>query len=211
MELDELKILLKEQPVKMHVVKSPDDIALLMVSKTISITAKLMRSLKIEIVACIVFAIPCFAVAIFGAYPSLRIYFGIFGFICLLFLPVLFILHKKTAQFSGSALPVKSNLQQLINLLNEYVKRYFQVTMALIPASLLLSFLLGYNDESLNESSLNSPLFLNFIGNGWKLVIVVAYLIGFGFGMYYVTKWYLKKLYGKYIDQLQQLIKELEE
>ena len=211
MELDELKILLKEQTATMHVIKSADDIAALMSSKTKSITGKLKRSLKIEIISCIVFTIPCTAVGIFGANTSLRIYFSIFAVMCLLFLPMLLVLLKKTNEFSSTALPVKSNLQRLVKLLQEFVKRYFQLTMALIPISLLLSFLLGYSDENLHDPNMHNPFFINFNGSGLKISLVIAYFLLFGAGMYYFTKWYLKKLYGNYLDQLRSLIKELEE
>lgn len=211
MELDELKILLKEQPVTMRVVKSPNDIAALLGSKTKSVTGKIRRSLKIEIVACIVFAILCAGFGIFGAYTWLRIYFGIFALICLLFLPVLFILFKKATDFGSTDLPVKRNLQRLVNLMQEFVKRYFQITMALIPVSIVMAFLLGYYSATPVNTNLQNTPPPNFGSIAFKITALIAYLVFFGWGMYYFTKWYLKKLYGNYTEQLQALIKELEE
>lgn len=211
MELDDLKILLKEQPATMHVVKSADDIAVLLSSKTKSIIGKLRRNLKIEIIACIVFTVPCVAVGIFSAYTSLRIYFGIFAVIFLLFLPLLIMLLKKTNEFRSTALPVKSNLQSLVNLMQEFVKRYFQFTMALIPTSLLMSFLLGYNDATSHQPNMSDTLPLTFNWSVLKITFVVVYILAFVVAAYYFTRWYIKKLYGNYLEQLQLLIKELEE
>ncbi|MEP7319126.1 MAG: hypothetical protein ABI921_10300 [Panacibacter sp.] len=211
MELDDLKILLKEQPATMHVVKSADDIAVLLSSKTKSIIGKLRRNLKIEIIACVVFTIPCVAVAIFSAYTSLRIYFGIFAVIFLLFLPLLIMLLKKTNEFRSTALPVKSNLQSLVNLMQEFVKRYFQFTMALIPISLLMSFLLGYNDATSHQPDMSDTFLLTFNWSVLKITFVVVYILAFVLAAYYFTRWYIKKLYGNYLEQLQLLIKELEE
>lgn len=211
MELDELKILLKEKPVPMRVVKSPNDIAALLGSKTKSVTGKIRRSLKIEIIACIVFAILCAGFGIFGAYTWLRIYFGIFAVVCLLLLPVLFILLKRTTKFGITDLPVKRNLQLLVNLMQEFVKRYFQITMALIPVSIVMAFLLGYYSAAPEDTNLQNTSSPNFGSIAFIITVLIAYLVFFGWGMYYFTKWYLKKLYGNYLDQLQALIKELEE
>jgi len=211
MELDELKILLKEQPAKMREIKSSDDIAKLMGSKTKSITGKLKRSLWIEIITCIVFIVPCVAVGILGTYSSLRIYFSIFAVACFLFLIFLFLLLKKTNRYSSADLPVKSNLQQLVNLLKEFIKRYFQLTMAMIPVTLIIAIVLGYNDPRLHNAETENPVFSNLPDLAWKIGIVILYLVIFSRVMYYLTKWYLKKLYGNYLQQLESLIEELEE
>ncbi|HRI21560.1 MAG TPA: hypothetical protein PLA68_11435 [Panacibacter sp.] len=133
MELDELKILLKDQPAKMQLVKSTGEIAALMGNKTRSVTGKLRRSLKIEIISCIVFAVLCVAFGIFGSYTSLRIYFSIFAVACLLFLPFLFMLLKKTTKLSSTVLPVKSNLQNLLKIMQEFVNYSIFLHRELFP------------------------------------------------------------------------------
>jgi len=108
MELDELKSLLNEKMERVHREKSAGDLAILLGRKTQSVTGKLRRSLRLEIIACIIFSIGCAAGAIFGAYAWLRIYFGIFACMCFLFLPLLYILLRKTNELGGAALPVKT-------------------------------------------------------------------------------------------------------
>ena len=211
MELDELKSYLNERMERAHREKSAGDIALLLGKKTQSVAGKLKRSLTFELIASIMFTIGCTAVAIFTGYTSLRIYFAIFAILCFLFIPLLLILQQKVTKLTASALPVKSNLQQLVNLLKEYIKRYFQLTIALIPISIIISFLLGYNDENLYDPSLQNPFFPASSGSSLKVIFVALYLLAFTAGMYYFTKWYLKRLYGNYIEQLQQLIIELGE
>ena len=79
MELDELKILIKEKPAMQGSLKSPGEFAALLSKKTQSITAKLKRSLWIELIACIVFTIMLLLAGIIGKYSSLRIYFSVFA------------------------------------------------------------------------------------------------------------------------------------
>ncbi len=212
MELDELKILLNGQQTQTHVVKSAEEITFMLTTKTRSITGKLRRSLRIEIICCYAAVILCGAAAIFATYRSLRIYFAVFFIFSLLFLPYLYSLLKKINQFkSSNTLPVKENLQSLFNLLKTFVKRYFQITIFLVPACLVLALLLGYNDNSLQGPDLEGLLSPHINLDTLKSVMVIAYLAIFSVAMYYFTRWYLKKLYGNYLDQLQLLIKELDE
>jgi MFS family permease len=211
MQLDELKILLKEKLDTQHPEKSTEDISKLLSKHTQSVIGKLKRSLWIEIIACLVFALACAAVGVFGKYASLQIYFSIFAILCFLFLPVLWFLLQKTKKLSNTSLPVKSNLEFLVKILKEYVKRYFQLTMALIPITIFIAFSLGYSDENLHNPELHNPFFPTITGSTLSIIFAIIYLILFSVGMYYVTKWYLKKFYGNYIDELQSLIKELEE
>lgn len=211
MELDELKSLINERMERVHAAKSSADIALFLGRKTQSVVGKIKRSLVIEMMVSAVFTILCIAVAVFGAYTSLRIYFAIFAVVCALFIPLLYLLLKKTNKLSSAALPVKSSLQTLVNLIREYIKRYFQLTMAIIPISLIIAFLLGYADENLYDSKINNPFIPNLIDSPLKISLLIGYLIIFSTAMYYFTRWYLRKLYGNYIIQLEMLIKELEE
>jgi predicted neutral ceramidase superfamily lipid hydrolase len=211
MELDELKILWKDKQPLMQVVKSELDFSQMLGKKTKSITGKLKRSLWIEIGFCITFLVAFAIISIQTKYPSIRMYFGIFAFVFVLFIVVLFALLKKINKLTSSILPVKVNLQQMAGILKEFVKRYFQLTMALIPVSLGVSFLLGYNDATLYNPSANEPLVISMSKLPWVIAFLLVYIIGLCIGMYYFTRWYLKKLYGKHIQQLDVLIKELED
>jgi hypothetical protein len=211
MDLDELKSLINQRMERVHTAKSPADIAVLLGRKTQSVVDKIKRSLILEMIVSVVFTLMCIAVAVFGVYTSLRIYFAIFAVICALFLPLLYVLLNKTKNLSSTALPLRSNLQALIILIKEYVKRYFQLTMAFIPLSLITAFLLGYADENLYDPELDSSFFPTLIDSPLKISLVTGYILIFSVGMYYFTKWYLKKLYGNYLTQLEILINELEE
>lgn len=206
MELDELKILFKERFDVQQPPKSVEEISLLLGKKTQSIVSKLKRSLRIELITCIVLTIACAAIAVFAVYTELRIYFSIFALLCFLFLPLLWFLLKKTERLSRSALPVKSNLESIVKILREYIKRYFQITMALIPVSLLLVIFLGYYGTPNLEKNL-----FTLTASTKQLIFFIAWAVAFTIAMYYFTRWYLKKLYGNYLNELQELIKELEE
>lgn len=211
MELDELKLHLKQRIDNDRGLKTPSDIALLLSKKTKSIIAKLKNSLLFEIVSCIVFLIAFVYFIATVKYDSIKIYLSFFSILIILFLFLLIYLLKKVNELNKTNLPVKNNLITLHKILREYTKRYFQFTMSLIPICLIFSGYLGYMDgkngvviDELDAISLN-------LKDMKELVIFLVVYIGIlTLTTYLFTKWYIKKLYGKYLDQLQNCIEELD-
>ena len=82
--------------------------------------------------------------------------------------------------------------------------------MALIPICFIFSFYLGYTEKD------PIPEIDGFIEKykptKWLVIVgAVIYMTALSFGIYYFTKWYLKKLYGKYVDELKTYIAELKD
>jgi predicted membrane chloride channel (bestrophin family) len=81
--------------------------------------------------------------------------------------------------------------------------------MALIPICLIYSFALGYYDEQYQPSTNSTTS--NSVEPYIVIAITLAYITGFTLFIYYFTKWYLRKLYGKHLDNLKNLLDELNE
>jgi MFS family permease len=210
MELDELKSLLNQKLTTAHSGRSTDDIAHLLTRKTSSVIDKLKRSLWIEIISCIVIILGFGYIGIAGSYRSLRIYFSVFAILAIVFLFIVIYLLRKTQALSATSLPVKSNLQMIVSIIEAFMKRYFQFTIGLIPVCVIFSFLLGYNEPmSIPEvDKVTSSLFTHL----WQMLLFLGlYIVALSIGIYYFTKWYLRKLYGRYVAQLKECIAELEE
>ncbi len=210
MELDELKSQLKHKLATDHTGRSEEDIAILLTKKTNSVIAKLKRSLRIEIISCILITLVFAFIGLTSKTFAFRIYFSVFTIVSIAFLIPMFYLFKRTATLGGTAFPIKSNLQTIVTIIEEFIKRYFQFTMALLPVCFLFALLLGYHDKEPNQhiDSLAKSLFSSL----WQVILFIAvYCILLSVGIYYFTKWYLKKLYGKYVSQLKECIRELTE
>lgn len=176
--------------------------------KTTSIASKIKNSLITEIIFGIVFILAFLYVCIITKYASIRIYFSVFTVVLGLFLILIAYLLKRTNELTSSSLPVIQNLKTLHSLLTEFVKRYFQFTMLLMPICLVFSGYLGYTDAKNNIDSFN--ILPEAIGTKKQLIILSVFMILFFASMYYFTKWYLKKLYGNHLEQLKQMIEQLE-
>ena len=209
MELDELKYELKNKLSGLQD-KSTVDLTLMLHSKTSSVVSKLKRSLRLEMIFAIVFTLIFAYIGLFNNHWSLRVYFGVFSIVFAVFSFIIAYLLKKTTQLSRAELSIKKNLQTLVIILNEYIKRNFQLTMGLLPVCFVFSFWLGYNEPTPSMPGLTNTLVQTFKSKARVNVFLVVYFVGLAIGLYYFTKWYLRKLYGNYIAQLKAYIAELE-
>jgi hypothetical protein len=210
MELDEFKNILNQQLATDHLYRSESDIAALLRKKTNSIIVKIKRSLWFEISSCILIILLFGYLGLSSKYSSINIYFSVFTIVFVPFIIILFYLLKKINRLNTNNLSVKNNLQSIVSILEEFMKRYFQFTMALIPICFVFAFFLGYNEkqsiEPLDEIILKHKPSYSFI-----TIFTVVYMTSLTVGIYYFTKWYLKKLYGNYVNELKIYINELKE
>lgn len=209
MELDELKYQLNQRLATDHASRTNADIAALLKKKTSSVIGKLKRSLIVEMVLCVLFSAAMLYVCLVSDYWSIRIYFGVFTILMFLFTFVLYYLYKKTKQLTSSFQPIKANLQHVVSLLEEFVKRYFQFSMAMLPVCFIFSLILSVMEPvSVPEVD---KFVLHYFSARWQvLTFLGVYMIVLAITLYYFTKWYLKKLYGNYLAELKKCVEELE-
>ena len=210
MELDELKYQLNQKLATDHASRSNADISALLKKKTHSVISKIKRSLIIEMVLCILFFAAMLYVCFITDYLSIRVYFGVFTVLTILMTFVLYYLYRRTDTLSNSDQPIKANLQTLVGLLEEFVKRYFQFTMALLPVCFMFSMILSYADPV--EIPEIEKFSVKVFTARWQVMLFLGvYMIVLAISVYYFTKWYLKKLYGNYLNELKQYIAELDQ
>lgn len=212
MELEDIKNLLNRKLENEQVNKSANDIAVLLHKKTSSVITKLKKSLLFEIVFTVVAVLIFAYISIFTKYNSIQIYFTFFTVLLLAMIVVLILLYKKINTLSKAHLnkPIKQNLESIHKILNEFIKRYFQLTMLLIPVCFIFSAYLGYQDGKKGITITEIEKFeLLFQTKEQLNIFLIVYIIVFCLVAYYFTKWYLNKLYGRYLKNLEECIKEL--
>jgi len=117
------------------------------------------------------------------------------------------LLLRKTKRLAAPTLAVKSNLEEIVHLMTIYTRRYFQMTMLLIPMCFVFVFLLLYSEK---HGATFQPSGHGWFTAAWQIYLFIGiYVTLLTLFIYRFTKWYLKKLYGKYIDQLKSSIQEL--
>ncbi len=209
MELDELKYQLNHKLSTDHTGRSESDIASLLNKRAMSVTEKLRKSILFEIYSCIIVFIGFGYISIAIKLHSVRIYFSVFTLFTFAFMLVLIYLLRRIKILSSTTLPVKGNLQTIVVIIEEFTKRYFQFSMALVPICFVFAFWLGYTEKYPLEEI---DRLVKHVSPSWKLFLFAGvYMLLLAVGVYWFTRWYLKKLYGKYIIQLKACIDELKE
>jgi 4-hydroxybenzoate polyprenyltransferase len=207
MELDQWKDIWKEGG------KLPSDDAqklpLLLAKKSKSPVAKMKRNLKVELWFLIITygGIILFYFLAFKGRMSAVSWF-------MLFIGLLFVIYfqrknKLLTEMECLSCEVKSNLQKQVTTLEKYIQIYLIGGTLLAPVSLLFFGWFSYvsawrnvNDIILYPSEHN-PI--------WKVILVWVILTAFvTFIFYLLNKWYVRKLYGKHVEKLKEVLNEME-
>lgn len=209
MNLDELKILLNQKlEATESAVKSVAQLQQMLHAKSSSIIHKIKRSVLFEIAFTFLFFIGFSAIYFVSKQRGIAIYFGTFAILCIPFAFILIYLLKRINIYLNSSLDVKTNLTKLYNLIDDFCKKYFQFTMAIIPIAFIFSIYLG-TDFFAENNSYSTSIQKNTTSKNVFYGFLIGYIIAVGFGIYKFTKWYIKKLYGNYLQEIKIMLDDL--
>jgi len=200
-ELDDLKSIWKNQPGFES--KNEAEIIQMLGKRSNTLIYKLKRSVWFELI----FTVVCMLAL--GGY-SLTLNGGalMWTILSLLVLLLSFTLYyvKKIMllnRYDASHENLKDNLNHLIERLDAYMKFYKRSYAILYPLFFALGLLFGALESGFDRfiHKFESPMYtLSFI------ILSVVFMAG----VYKLTDWYLKKLYGNHIDKLRSLQQELQ-
>jgi len=213
MELDELKYYLKNTATQAPIqTKSAESLTALLKNNPKSPVNKIKRSLVIEIVISVVMLLVFVGIVLKSNIWSLQVYFAVLSLLCVWFSLKLYTSYKRIQLLNNTVLPVKKNLEEVYYTMKSFVKRYFQLTMASLPIFFIFSFLLGFYE---GYTGISVPFYEDLLSKydsiSQVIWFTVLYMTILSIGMYFFTKWYLKKLYGDYLKELESLLAELED
>jgi Kef-type K+ transport system membrane component KefB len=202
MDLDNLKQALKTKLEATDQNRSPAQLEQLINGKSRSVIGKLKRSILFELLFTLLVIIMVIIVIIASnryRFPGLSA-FIIIG--CLIFGGYVWRLQQRINFYEINAASVKEKLQQIIHILQRYTRLYFQLTMILLP----VAFIMGYVFAATEKRQADATNSFSVFGTLFYILFAVAWSIL----MYFFTKWYIKKLYGNYLQQLKDQLKELQ-
>jgi hypothetical protein len=105
---------------------------------------------------------------------------------------------------------VKSNLERQVKMLEKYVRFYLISGTVLAPVMVLFMGALMY--IKLPNPAKLSILYVSPTNPLWKVILLwIIFLSVLTAVIYYTNVWYVRKLYGKHIDKLRELLKEIGE
>ena len=208
MELDELKNYLNRQLEEQSPLQSSGEISAILRNKSIGIVDRIRRSLWIELVISLLAVMAVLYAKNLGGSYVMQIYFNIFLGITLMFLPIFISLIRSTYQLSPELSSVKTNLTRLHLLISRFTRFYFIFSMAIFLPVIFYSLIAAVYERS-NQSLMESLQFYMQLP-AVPLLLIGLYILGFGIFLYFFARWYIRLLYGKYLDKLKDLLTELD-
>lgn len=204
MELDELKSDLKLKLENLDAPHSSDALKQYIHQRSGSVIAAIKRNLYVEIVFCLVCLLGFIWIYFHNASLMIRFFMILGSITALLTVVYLARLRKKIILQELTTAPIRENLSSIIAILSLFTRLYFQVSMIMLPLAFLAGIILGY----MNISA--SPKMLKTFNWNRSLLFYIVFFSGWSVLMYFFAKWYIKKLYGNYLQQLKEQLKELE-
>jgi|GEM_PF-1595186 len=207
MELDELKNIWSdniENDIQNQAIEK-SKIQEMLKRKSSSIIEKLRRSLLLEIALFSICLVLIAAVPIY--FQNKEVTLLCLAVIVFMFIPYFVYYYKKykeLAHFSSYHQDVKTNLKLLITQLEKYLNIYFWGSLLLTPIS---GFFSGF--AVLYELKALGHLLYFDIFNAATLAIIMSFALLLTLISYPIMKWYIKKLYGRYLDNLRDCLNEL--
>jgi Flp pilus assembly protein TadB len=206
MELEQLKDMWKEQ----DQVSSPIDFQPILGKKSKSPIAIMKRHLNFELFFVLVsygLVIAFYLIAFSGRFAVVA---GMYIVIGLLFCLYYYKKYRLLNDMECMACQVKSNLGQQVKTLERYVRFYWLAGTAILPIIMIFFYWFEYTFLSpggahifmLPSETVSMPASLGNLA----IWITIATIAG-----YYVNRWYVKKLYGKHIDKLKQMLLQMED
>ncbi|MCS6821740.1 MAG: hypothetical protein NZ551_07710 [Microscillaceae bacterium] len=113
------------------------------------------------------------------------------------------LLYRQIQKFHFRVQNIKTELEQLLLILHNYISLYTIVGVALLPPSVLFGFFYGYFKHG--------GYWQDFSQNIPKTLLIVALLLACMLVGFLFVKWYVKRLYGRYLDTLRTYLQELQE
>lgn len=198
-ELDDLKSIWKQSGFE---TKNEAEIALMLRKKSDTLITKLKRSVWFELILTIV------CIIAMGGYvitlKSGALLWTILSLLALLIIYTLYYIKKIILlnQHDHSDKNLAQNLTHLLDRLDSYMKFYTRSYAILYPSFFALGIFFGALETGFDRfiHKFSSPLYsFSFI-----LLSIV-----FMAGVYKITDWYLKKLYGNHIVKLKSILEDL--
>jgi hypothetical protein len=201
MELDELKHIWKKTGVDFHP-KAEAELASMLKGNSKSIVDKLKRSVWFELIFTLVTCVVLLVYALklpTGALKWISVSFlAIFFAYPFYYIKKLMLLHR----FAGAQDNLKANLEQLIESLTQYLRFYKRSYAVLYPIYFCLVLTFVAIERGFDE-------FIHVLVKPQTIAWLLGLAGTFFFASTWLVDWFLKRLYGRHLEKLKNLLAEL--
>ena|SRR4026207_805199 len=207
MELDDLKNIWKDKRIEFA---GADKISAMIGKESQSLITKMKRNLRMELLI-VIFSFGAAAASYFIAFKSEYSIIGwTYIFFLVLFCWYFFRKNKLLNEMQCSSCQVRSNLELQLRMLERYVRFYLISGTAIIPVFFIfLGIVLYYKKPTLIDKTILYPSATNPVWKfllAWFILLTISTTI-----MWVLNRGYIRKLYGRHINKLKQLLAQINE
>jgi hypothetical protein len=169
---------------------------------SVSVLAKIGKSVKWEISIASVFAVFCFLAIFLTDALSEKIFLSLLLAYTAMFLLKLTEILKKSRIATDSTGPVKACVEETILVVSRFIKFYERLTTWFLPLVFVAAMLAAFVAEfSQAGSSMHVPVF--------TILVSLPLIAGWIWLMRRFSRWWLNRLYGNYLHMLSSQLSEL--
>lgn len=201
MELDNLKSIWKEQETLVPVA-DPERLAWLLQLKSRGPIARMRRNLRIEALLMVITYIPSILLYL-DLFDGRLWLISVFLFAVLCFYGVYYYLKDRLlTRMQCVTCEVRSNLAGQLKSLRKYIRVYLWSAILV----LLMAMLVAY-------AVVRYAMQVKGIAIHWwfQPPVLLGVMLPLTVWLYYVKKWYVNKLYGRHIEKLDAMVREMDE
>lgn len=208
MELEQLKEMWNSAD-EQHKASSAEELQALLRKKSQSPIAKMKRNLFLELIVVVVLytlIIVYYFLNFSGGMLALPVFLFLIGVVYVFYY---IRKNKLLKQMECNSCEVKANLNMQVKTLEKYVRFYLLAGTAIFPLTMIVAscIVLFYSPQSQQyPSALQSKQFLLLFA-----AILIAATTLFTIPIYFINKWYVRKLYGQHIERLKSIVDEMDE
>lgn len=183
---------------------SSNDLVDMLKSRAFDNVSKLRRSVRLELYSTALLAAACAVAAAFATSIELQRAAGALTVVCLVYC---FYYFKKLAllnNFPCESRDLKTDTLVLLTNFKTYLRFYRTGYRVLIPVSMLIGLVIG-------GKLLEGDRYIETFKNPAACVLIAFVLILTGYLFDLALKWYLHKLYGVYLQRLENVLADLDE
>jgi len=206
MELDELKEIWRNSEPSSQ--KADEQLKELLGKTSAGPIRKMKRNLLYELIAIIVSygGMIAYYFSDFQGESIIVVWFMII--IALAFFVYYYYKNKLLTEMECVTCRVKSNLEMQLKTLEKYIRLYLYSGILVVPVSVAIFAWIYY--RGMTRFPIGGWLDISTTGSLWKpaLVWILASII-IAVPIWFLSKWYLNKLYGKHILHLKKILQEM--
>jgi len=206
MELEELKEIWKNSEPSSQ--KEEEQLKELLSKTSSGPIRKMKRNLLYELIAVVVSYSITIAYYLSVIQGKLAIIAWFMIIIALTFFVYYYYKNKLLNEMECVSCKVKSNLEMQLKTLEKYIRLYLFYGMLVVPISMAIFAWIYYQD--MTRFPVSGWLDMSGTGSPWKPVLLWIFAsIILAIPIWFLSKWYLNKLYGKHILHLKKILKDM--